>query len=138
MTVFTLSLCNVKNHEALVEKSNSLLITRSDRPYSDGLKNLGVSHYTSLAPSWDLYKKSQVMKSTTDFDNWYDTIYKPLFVKGLKNYDTLKLLKSLSEKSKTGEDIALICFCTKERCHRHIIAEIISRLSNADVVELHK
>lgn len=113
MTVFTLSLCNVKNHEALVEKSNSLLITRSDRPYSDGLKNLGVSYYTLLAPSWDLYKKSQVMKSTTDFDNWYDTIYKPLFVKGLKDYDTLKLLKSLFEKSKTGKTLFLFASALK-------------------------
>lgn len=131
-----MSLSKVSQNRELVQNSTTLLITRSDKPYSNGLKGLGVIHETRLAPSWELYNKAQQMKQLGNFDNWYDAVYKQSFIKGLKIESTLKLIKGLANKLEVGEDVTLICFCTKERCHRHIISDILHRLSNQPIVEL--
>lgn len=137
MTIYTMSIPQIRNNIDLIEKSTSILITRSDRAYTSSLSSLGIEHCTALAPSWDLYNEAQsVKRNGTDFEQWYDGNYVPQFYREMGQQSSINKINELRNKLQNGGIVVLICFCTKERCHRRLVAEILRLLTNKEVIHL--
>lgn len=137
MLIYTMSISQIRNNTSLIENSTSLLITRSDRAYTTALSSLGIKHNTSLAPSWNLYNEAQrVKRDNKDFDRWYDEVYIPQFYREMKQHSSVNILNELITKLRNGENVVLICFCTKDRCHRILVSEILRLVTKQEVVHL--
>lgn len=137
MTIYTMSVSQIRNNTSLIEKSTSVLITRSDRVYTTALSSLGIKHCIHLAPSWGLYNEAQsIKKDGGDFDQWYDSNYVPRFYREMRQQFSVNVINDLRNKLQNGGIVVLICFCTKERCHRRLLAEILRLLTNKEVIHL--
>ncbi len=98
-------------------------ITNSDRLS----KSPGIIYVPQLAPSWDLYNKTQALKKQGQWcDQVFSLMYAPQFIRDINKPNSRQLLNQLYLLDKQNKNIALVCFCSEEEtCHRSIIAGIL-------------
>lgn len=110
-------------------------ITNSDRLS----KSPGIKHVKELAPSWDLYNKTQNLKKQGQWCRQvFDMIYVPQFLKEMNRPYSRDLLNKLYKLDKQNKNIALVCFCSEEEtCHRAIIAGLLQGVG-CNVEGVHK
>jgi len=115
-TLYLISLCRLRLLPDHVK--TRLLITRSKR------KITGVTWYTQLAPSVQLFKQYLSEWKDGKVENWWQ-LYTDKFIKELSQEPKYSAMKYLYSLLYNGTDVAIICFCNTKHCHRYIIADVI-------------
>ena len=97
-------------------------------------KQTWIKQLDALSPSWDLFKK---YRQLLDNGEWnlenFQKVYLPQFLREMHEPIARDSLNTIFKMSKSGINLALVCFCQDERlCHRSIIAGLLQG-AGADV-----
>jgi uncharacterized protein YeaO (DUF488 family) len=118
----TLYTCSIKNINKTPEDSVRLFITLYAK--ADLVETLhtkyNVLHISELAPNPATFSKYKQTKDIDKESAWEEYV---------RNYTTdiilnktkQRYLNRILELLKTGKDVTLICYCSDEYCHRHIL-----------------
>lgn len=105
-----------------------LLITRSER------KIEGITWFPQLAPSKELFEQYMSEWRNGKVENWWD-LYTEKFTAELLQEPKHSAMRRLYNILTSGNNVALICFCTNRKCHRYIIADVM-KITNIKVKEI--